>query len=115
MSIHGILFENSNQGLGKLICIGVNLKYPYHILILKYLQESLLHMNWIERLSSLSGHGEHWNNVVMPKDPVGRINLGNVAKQTLGVDLGQYQVVLQVAQAVQKELKKQQTNKENKL
>lgn len=69
-----------------------------------YPNEALLHQDRIEGLSSLPGHGEHWHDVVMPKDSVGRVNLRDVAEQLLRVDLGEHHVILKVAQAIEEEI-----------
>jgi hypothetical protein len=49
-------------------------------------------------------HGEDWEDVVVPEVPVCRVNLRDVAEEFHAVDLAEDLIVLQVAQAVQKQL-----------
>ncbi len=60
----------------------------------------------IERLSGLARNLHHHVEVLVPEHAVGRVDLGDVAEQPLRVDLRQDRVVLQVAQAVEEELRK---------
>ncbi len=73
---------------------------------LHYLEEALFHKDGVERLAGLAGDLQHGHDEVVPEDPVGRVDLGDVAEQLLGVDLGEDEVVLEVTQAVQEELEK---------
>ena len=71
-----------------------------------YLGKTFLHVDGVKRLSGLTRNCQHGHDVVVPKYAVGCVDLWNVAKKPLRVDLGEHHVVLQVAKAIQEELQR---------
>ena len=70
-----------------------------------YLDKSVEHHVWVERVSALPRRLDDRVDVLVPEDPVGRVDLRYVAKQPLGVNFVEDRVALQVQQAVEKELR----------
>ena len=69
-----------------------------------YLQKSFLHLTRIERFPAFTRRRQHGHNVVVPEDAIGRVNLGNIAKQPFRVNLRQHQIILQIAKTIEKQL-----------
>ena len=69
-----------------------------------YLDKSVEHHVWVERIPALPGRLDDRVDILVPEDPVGRVDLRNVAKEPLGVDFVEDRVALQVQQAVEKKL-----------
>ena len=55
----------------------------------KYLKKSFFHLTRVEWFTGLAGLGQHGHNVIVPKHPIGRVDLGNVAKQPFRVNFRQ--------------------------
>ena len=54
-----------------------------------HLQKSFFHLTRVEWFPVFPGLGQHRHDVVMPKDPISCVNLGNVAKQPFCVNFRQ--------------------------
>lgn len=68
-------------------------------------EEAVDHHVRVERLAGLPRPLHHGIDVLVPEDAVCREDLGDVAEELLRVDLGQDVIALQVAQAVQEQLR----------
>ena len=72
--------------------------------VLPYLDKPIEQHVWVERIAALPRRLDDRVDVLVPEDPVGRVDLRYVAKQPLGVNFVEDRVALQVQQAVEKKL-----------
>ena len=74
--------------LGLFIALHVNEMFENDQKI-SHLQKSFFHLTRVEWFPVFPGLGQHRHDVVMPKDPISCVNLGNVAKQPFCVNFRQ--------------------------
>ena len=66
---------------------------------------ALTSMENIKGLLWLTSYLQHGEDVMVPKTPIGRVYLRDVAEELLGINFTKYGIVLKIAQTVEEQLK----------